>query len=200
MEQLIVDSKLLESARDLFRYPEPMQMKAFKDDRVQLLQWASHRDVRGANRMLDAIDQGQLDWEALQIDYTGLFVNSFPHAHAHPFAGWYLRDGVVFGKHEQEMRSFYAAQGICMDEETTLPADHIMVELEFAATLMEAYETSGDSSFLLILQELLQHMNSWVPQFTEAMLLYADSLFYKTAAEILLSLMFAMQNEMKGVA
>lgn len=200
MKHLSIDSGLFESARNMFRYPDAEEMQSFLHGIKKLLLWAKQRDVAGAASLIKKIEHGGLDLEELLIDYTALFVNSFPHARAHPFAGWYLGDEVLFGEQDEKMRAFNAKHGVWMDEEMAWPADHIMVELEFAAIMMESFENSGDSRFIFALQELISHMNSWVPQFTEAMALYAESQFYKTAAGILSLLLSVMQNEMKGVA
>lgn len=200
MEQLTVDAELIEAARDLFQYPEPESMQEKMSNLVQLMQWASSREIPGAARIINDIKKDLIDWEELQIDYTRLFINSFPQAKAHPFAGWYLGDTNLFGDQELEMRNLYAAHNVYLDEEN-VPADHIMVELEFTALLLDSYDKTEDSKLRLALREWIDnHMSKWIPAFTEEIRLNADSDFYRTTAEILRSLLFEMQNDMEGVA
>jgi TorA maturation chaperone TorD len=98
------------------------------------------------------------------------------------------------------MRNLYAAHNVYLDEEN-VPADHIMVELEFTALLLDSYDKTDDCKLRLALREWIEnHMSKWIPAFTEEIRLHADSDFYRTTAEILRSLLFEMQNDMKGVA
>lgn len=197
----MVDSELLAAARDLFCYPEPGTMQENLNEVKRIMQWGNSRNIPGIDKILDEIEKGSLNWEAMQIDYTRLFINSFPQAKAQPFAGWYLGDTGLFGEQELAMRSFYAACGVYMDEEMTVPADHIMVELEFAALLLDSYEKTRDEKLYLALHELIDdHMSRWIPPFTNEIGLYAESDFYRIVADIIKSLLLALQKEMKGVA
>lgn len=201
MEPLMVDSELLAAARDLFCYPEPETMRENLNEMKRIMQWGDSRSIPGIVKIMDEIEQGKLNWEALQIDYTRLFINSFPNAKAQPFAGWYLGDTGLFGDQELKMRLFYAAYGVYMDEEMTAPADHIMVELEFAALLLDSYEKTKDEKLYLALHQLIDdHMSRWIPPFANEIGLYAESDFYRIVADIIMSLLLALQKEMKEVA
>ncbi|HPT69475.1 MAG TPA: molecular chaperone TorD family protein [Syntrophomonas sp.] len=198
---LEVNSELLAAARDLFCYPEPGTMQENLNEMIRIMQWGNSRNIPGIVKIIDEIEQGRLNWEALQIDYTRLFINSFPQTKAQPFAGWYLGDTELFGDQERKMRSFYADYGVYMDEEMTAPADHIMVELEFAALLLDSYEKTGDAKLYLALHELIDdHMSRWIPPFAKEIGLYAESDFYRIVADIIMSLLLALQKEMKEVA
>jgi len=200
MLTISIHSGLLESARDLFRCPAATGRKVFLEGCRQLFHWGRQTGVTGAAAMIEHIEQDRLNYDELLIDHTRLFVNSFPRARAHPFAGWYLGDEAFFGVQAEKMRDFYARHGLQVDHDLAWPADHIMVELEFAAIMLESFETSGDQRYLLALQELSDHLDSWMPQFIAAMREQAESDYYRNAAEILQSLLTILHSEMKGGA
>jgi len=200
MLTISINSGLLESACDLFRCPAATGRQAFLEGSRPFFHWGRQTGVTGAAAMIERIEQDRLNYDELLIDHTRLFVNSFPQARAHPFAGWYLGDEAYFSNQAEKMRDFYARHGLQMDDDLSWPADHIMVELEFAAVMMESYEISGDQRYLLALQELADHLDSWMPIFTAAMFEQAESDFYGIAAEILQSLLTVLHSEMKGGA
>lgn len=200
MAVLRIDSSLLASAGDVFRFPAADGQQEFLQASRPFFRWGRQHEVPGAAVLLDKIEQNLLDCEELLIDYTRLFVNSFPQAKAHPFAGWYLGDEIYNGTQAEKMRDFYTAYGLETADDMEWPADHIMVELEFAALMLESYESNNESLYIKALQELTTHLHSWVPRFSAALYEQADSEFYRSIAEILNMLLVKLQSEMKGVA
>lgn len=84
--------------------------------------------------------------EALQIEYTRLFINGFPHVVAPPYGSVYL-DKSLLGKHTEKTMSFYKSHGYMLKEGTDLP-DHIIYQLEFLSLLAENNDEAAETEFL----------------------------------------------------
>ncbi|MEA2114973.1 MAG: molecular chaperone TorD family protein, partial [Thermodesulfobacteriota bacterium] len=69
--------------------------------------------------------------DTLQIEYTRLFINGIPHIIAPPYGSFYLDgDHTLQGKSTKRARDFYRQYGYDIAD-TSEPADHIRLELEF---------------------------------------------------------------------
>lgn len=192
---------LIWTAREIFRFPRQEEILANQDALLKLLDWALTRKSAEAYDLKPELLNGNLKWDELELDYTSLFINAFPTAKAHPFAGWYRGEKIVFGDSDLEMRQFYSRYGVDFDDDQSLPADHIMVELEFLAGMAENYIESGNSYCLLAMQELMSgHMQYWLFQFLETMQKHAQSSYYRNLASVLLVLFTELTEELKGVA
>ncbi|MCP4132346.1 MAG: molecular chaperone TorD family protein [bacterium] len=89
--------------------------------------------------------------EELQVEYTNLFINSYPALLCPPYESYY-REGLVYGETTSNVLKCYKTAKLDYAYEGE-PPDHISVELEFIAE-------TGDESFLKRLKE-------WVPSFLE---------------------------------
>ncbi len=191
---------LLEAARDAFHYPEQQNWPIYKDSIVELMKWGADRNISGARQLYQAAIRDQIITEELQIDHTRLFINSQPHALAHPFAGWHMGERVLFDMKAMELIEFYAAYDVYREDES-IPPDHIMVEIEFLSMMIEQYlETAEEKYYQAMNQMVSNHMIHWIPVFANAIKENAQSDYYKVLATIIKDLIIEMQEEMKGVA
>jgi TorA maturation chaperone TorD len=84
--------------------------------------------------------------EDLQIEYTRLFINGFPHVAAPPYGSVYL-DKTLRGKYSDEVLTFYRSRGYNLREDADLP-DNIIYQLEFLSFLAEDRNKEGEREFL----------------------------------------------------
>ncbi len=84
--------------------------------------------------------------EELQIEYTRLFINGFPHVVAPPYASVYM-DQSLQGGFALQTLNFYRAKGFLMEESADLP-DSLIHELEFLSLLAEEADFEGEEEFL----------------------------------------------------
>lgn len=201
MTHLNLDSNLIWAAKAVFSEPDTREWEKAQDDLKYLLFWGKTRNITGIKEMALALDNGEINREELQTDFTRLFVNGFPAVLAHPFGGWYRGERVLFGSGENKVRQFYADCGVHFPADHHLPADHILVELEFLAIMLEEYQRSQDNRYLSALRTMIdQYMQDWVFDFLQAVGRQADSRFYQTFAALLESLLHELITELKGVA
>ncbi|MGR6835330.1 TorD/DmsD family molecular chaperone [Syntrophomonas erecta] len=202
MTQLTIDPNLLWAAREVFRYPEREIFLYYREDILSLIKWAGKYGQSGLEELEDLLRSKDPDCGPLKIDFTGLFINGFPAARAHPFAGWYLGDGEIFGSTDEKTRRFYSRYGITMEEsQAELPADHIMVELEFLAAMAEDYIHTGFNQYLQALQEMMnQHLSTWIFTFLQTMHDEAHTDYYRKMAQVIMLLFYKLEEELKGVA
>lgn len=92
--------------------------------------------------------QGSNFVDTLQIEYTRLFINAVPHIVAPPYGSFYLDgDYTLQGKSSRKTRDFYRQYGYDISD-TSEPADHIRLELEFLAALTREGELEAEEQFL----------------------------------------------------
>lgn len=84
--------------------------------------------------------------EELQIEYTRLFINGFPHVAAPPYGSVYL-DKTLRGKYSDEVLTFYHSLGYTLQGDADLP-DNIIHQLEFLSFLAEDRNKEGEREFL----------------------------------------------------
>lgn len=200
MGVLPVPSGLLWTAADMFTYPADDNLIQLQTGLEQLVDWARARDRGQAGPDFVADTPLPLDLTQLQIDHTALFVNAFPVTRAHPFAGWYEGDSIIMGASDSKMRQFYARCGMEFDGRQ-LPADHIMVELEFLALMAERYQATHESFCCQAMGEMMHlHMGHWVHRFLENMHRHARTGFYRRLAAALSILFEELTIQLKEVA
>ena len=86
--------------------------------------------------------------EALQVEYTRLFVNAVPRVIAPPYASVYVDgDKGLQGKTTEKTRIFYRECGFDLADETE-PADHLALELEFLSHLAAESRFEDEELFL----------------------------------------------------
>lgn len=89
--------------------------------------------------------------EAVQTEYTRLFISAFPSLLCPPYESFY-RDGQLYGQAIDELAALYEKAGLAYSCETQ-PLDYLPTELEF-------YALTGEDA-------MLQRLREWVPQFAE---------------------------------
>ena len=92
------------------------------------------------------LEQSQDYIEDLQIEYTRLFINGFPHVVAPPYASVYM-DKSVQGAFALKTLKFYREKGFTMEKNADLP-DNLIHELEFLSLLVEEEDFEGEEEFL----------------------------------------------------
>ena len=191
---------LLEAARDAFHYPDEQNWLMYRENIIELIKWGVSRNISRSKSLYQAAVRDQLITEELQIDHTRLFINSKPHALAHPFAGWHMGDRVLFDMKAMELKEFYTLFDVYLEDDSMAP-DHIMVELEFVSLMMEQYHKTGEEKYYQAVKQMISnHMIKWIPVFADAIKQNAQSDYYKMLAATLEVLIAELQEEMKGVA
>jgi TorA maturation chaperone TorD len=139
------------------------------------------------------------EWEedkldALKWDYRQLFVGP-DRLKAYPWESVHLgKDHILFDEQTIAVRKLYRQFGLQVPQRRREPEDHIGLELAFMAHLCSlglAAIEQGDSAALaerLNTQRdfLRDHLLRWAPAFVEAVILHADTDYYRGAAYLLL--------------
>ncbi len=84
--------------------------------------------------------------EALQVEYTRLFINGFPHVAAPPYGSVYI-DKSLQGIHTEKTLRFYTSYGYSLKAGADLP-DHIIHQLEFLSLLADSDDSQAEAEFL----------------------------------------------------
>ncbi|MGQ9627112.1 MAG: TorD/DmsD family molecular chaperone [Anaerolineae bacterium] len=102
-------------------------------------------EVRQAIETLPADPAAAL--QALQVEYTYLFINAVPHVPAPPYASAYMGQGLLMGEPAETALRTYRRAGLTLAEDYHDLPDHLAAEMEFLAWLgeqaLEAHE-AGD--------------------------------------------------------
>ena len=117
------------------------------------------------------------DLAGLQIEYTRLFINGYPHALAPPYASVYLDQSLQGGSTERIL-SFYMAQGLVMRDDADLP-DHLVHQLEFLAFLVEKGDGIAERQFLS------GHFRPWFEVFARRVASESRHPFYRIMVQII---------------
>lgn len=136
----------LRALSHMFRYPDAQALSAPIPEEVG----AEARALLGERRGLDPL--------RLESEYIRLFVNALPEVPCAPYGSVYL-EGTVMGASTVQVAKIYQQYGLHTNE---MP-DHLAVESEFLAWLLEkaepSAETRGDCTFLL------GHLRQWLAPF-----------------------------------
>jgi len=198
MPGLSLDPSLLWTAKEAFRYPE--NISEIRDNLQKLGDWTIEAGLYHSEDGKKSYDIGALDLEQLEVDHTALFINGFPAARAHPFAGWYENEAIVFGPSDNKVRQFYSRYGVKYDS-SQVSADHIMVELEFLAIMAEKYEETGDPFYYMALRDMISsYMENWVFRFLKNIEENAGTNYYRYLAAVLTTLFNQLKTELREVA
>ena len=141
----------------------------------------------------EALDQeGQ---EALLAEYTRLFIGP-DRLPAAPYGSVYLEPGRrVLGETTEAVRGVYAEEGLVVSDGVNEPPDHIALELEFAAFLLEKAATARANDSPAEAEELLgkardfevAFLRSWLPELATSIEAATGSAFYAGVARSLLA-------------
>lgn len=128
--------------------------------------------------------------QALQVEYTYLFINAVPRVPAPPYASAYADRGLLMGEPAEAALVAYHQAGLTLaDDYRDLP-DHIAAELEFVAWLGEqalVAQEAGDEELaqLRLGQQqafLEQQVRPWLPAFCRRVEASARLAFYPALA------------------
>ena len=118
----------------------------------------------------DAEQSAQELADTLADEYTRLFVG--PYRHFPPQEGLARGDGELLGEHALTVRDAYERARYSAEPEVGLPFDHLAVELDFAASLLDDGDVPAAASFVQ------EHLLAWVPAWVEAFAGQARHPFY----------------------
>ncbi len=185
-------------------FREPMTAAALKEIRAAAFLDALRRaGVDLGQDFADAPEDALLD--ELAIDYTQLFHG--PRGHIPPFesiqtgrAGASLNDETT-----ERVRRFFESAGLALDADCRELADHVRVELEFMAQLLQreaAARESGDRAAVRRCLEaqrdfLKRHLGTWGPGFAAKVQGQAETRFYGEAARLLRDFLEAERLEIE---
>ncbi len=114
-------------------------------------------------------------------DFASVFLR--PDLHMSPYESLYNPSPGEMpglgGKTASEVRSFYEAAGLTLDEEMNLMPDHLSVELLFMSYLIENNRFEEQKGFME------SHLFQWVPGYCDELQKRASTVFYKQAADLL---------------
>jgi TorA maturation chaperone TorD len=132
--------------------------------------------------------------EHLSVDFATTFF-----VYLTPYESFYTReDGMINTGSENETVKFYTSYGfeVELEQARTLSPDHIGIELEFMAKLVEEEKKAreeGDNAYahrilLVQLQFLKEHLLVWAPQFLLQVAKHAKNPFYREAGQVALEM------------
>ena len=133
----------------------------------------------------------KLDFENLVIDFTRLFVGPFSLP-APPYGSVYMEnERKVMGDSSMDAKRRYQSFGLDISKNIKEVPDHITVELEFMFFLIYKEIESIQSNASEQTQELIchqksflcDHLNMWVPDFTNCVIEHAGTEFYRNLAK-----------------
>lgn len=130
------------------------------------------------------------DLKQFKIDFSKLFVGPYKLL-ASPYGSTYLEGGdVLMGDSTMDVKNRYENEGLFMDIKEA--PDHIAIELEFMYFLIlkeiEAKKTPDQEKADYYLEKQLSfletHIGRWIPEFTDNVIVNAQTEFYKNLARI----------------
>lgn len=174
-----------ETLRDVYtflaltmRYPDPVFCNdtffATMDSLLASLGWQAELNAfrQWREKTADPVDE-------IRTEYTRLFINSAPRTTVHPYASIYLDgDNCLQGRTTERTRDFYRQQGYDLTE-TTEPADHISIELDFLAALAGEGRHDDQELFLRTL------FRPWFQRFQEKVTQEARHPFFKVSIQLI---------------
>jgi DMSO reductase family type II enzyme chaperone len=151
---------------------------------------ASSKGLEGAIAALPA--EPAVAVQALQVEYTHLFINAIPHVPVPPYASAYVGQGMLMNEPAEAALRAYRHAGLDLAEDYHDLPDHLAVELEFLSWLeeraIEAYEErNGERAQVWTEQKetfLSQQVQPWLPEFCRRVEEAARIPFYPELAKL----------------
>lgn len=133
--------------------------------------------VAGFAQSVRELLDGQPDVDELAADYAAIYLT---HAfRASPCESvWRDEDNLMLQGPTFAVRAFYRRHGLIAKDWRTMADDHVCLELEFVATLLERGEPAAAQEFLD------QHLLQWLPRFADAVEARAGTRFYRLLARL----------------
>lgn len=141
----------------------------------------------GLAAMHEDVARGPESHSAIARDFVRLFVGPRKKI-APPWESVYRSpERLVMQACEREVVQIYASEGVGFDGIGKKPADHVALELQFCALLIERSETcvSARATAKRFLEE---HVLEWVPRFATDVSKGAQTEFFRGVAAVLLAL------------
>ncbi|MEW6481708.1 MAG: molecular chaperone TorD family protein [bacterium] len=110
--------------------------------------------------------------DELRIEYTRLFINSYPKMIAPPYGSVYI-DGRLMGPSTMQVLAEYEKAGLGLNAQFKELPDHICSELEFMAYLWTQGKKQEEEEFRR------SYFLSWAPTFFERVIKNTKLQFYK---------------------
>jgi len=157
--------------------------------------------AEGVRQAIETLpEELEMALQALQVEYTYLFINAVPHVPAPPYASAYTGQGLLMGEPAEAALVAYRQAGLALAEDYRDLPDHLAAELEFLAWLGEqalANQESGDeeqAGWYLAQQKafLSQQMRPWLPAFCQRVEQAARLPFYRELARLVEPLLAAI--------
>jgi len=148
---------------------------------------AAARDLEDA--LAGFPDSAQL-CDQMETAHVRLFVSRQGGVTAPLYHSCYLGDGLLMGPPAQEMARRLEAAGLCLEEGSSEPLDHLAVELEYLVLLLEEGWAHDDPALLAEAAEFAGgFMLPWVEAFLARLSGEAGPRLYPAAAELLTALL-----------
>jgi len=130
---------------------------------------------------IDSFDKKEDLLEALQVEYTALFITNFPTVPAPIYKSVY-DENELFGNSTTAIVEIYEENNFRVSDNMTEPADHLAIELEFIYRLIEA-EKPMKIQISFINEQIL----SWIEQFSDKVKSYATLPFYPVITKLIIN-------------
>jgi len=130
---------------------------------------------------LDKFESQDQLLETLQVEYTHLFITSFPSIAAPMFKSFYYEKEIL-GESTERIMEIYNKFGFHVSDEMVEPADHLAILLEFIFRLIE-FENSYDDQIDFIANEIL----SWIEKLEHRINSSADIPFYSIIINVIIN-------------
>lgn len=126
---------------------------------------------------LEPIGSGALTDDDLAADFAGIYLTHGCRA-APCESVWRDEDGLILQQPTFEVRAFFRRHGVAAANWRAMSDDHLALELEFVALLLERGEARE------VLHFLDKHLMMWLAAFAEAVERRAATPFYRALARL----------------
>ncbi len=133
--------------------------------------------------------------EELAVEFARLFLGPGHHISPHESVHHEREDGksgVLWGASTAEVKKFYEASGLKLNDDSPLIPDHISVELEFMQSAAEREAQAHDEgdaegvNYCLGMEKqfLEKHLAQWTATFCHKVIAESEAPFYREIAEL----------------
>ena len=180
-----------------FTYPDADWISALLDGRwptalAEVLAPLGMRTRKVARAVKTLPTEPATALQALQVEYTYLFINGVPHAPAPPYASAHMGQRRLMGEPAETALRAYRQAGLALVENCDVLPDHLAAELEFLAWLGEqaiaAWESGDEEQGRARADQqrtfLQDHLRLWAPTFCRRAEKAARIPFYRELARL----------------
>ncbi len=169
-----------------FLYPGDIDWDTFIHESPGILELASDIllfDINAETAMLSSLSNS-LDFEQICCEHTMLFINNPNTNPIFPYESIYQED-TIMGKCTRLIQEQYEQYGLAVDQRHSyLLPDHIALELDFMAYLIEKDIQSGSSSIHKQKKFFSDHPGQWMHQFLAELRSVATSSYFSSLATV----------------